>query len=263
MTGTVTHHLCWSEVRTQVWGGLIPRNLWKRSCARSQCTPWIRTMAVVGDNSRSNTKTGDKGAESCQRIRFTSSGTGFYTWWVFASGLSGHLHPFGPRKFIQKILIRTSLHLGIFSPGERDGWESAFSLPLIVFRRISVPSILAFPSGVESKRAPCFSSGRWLNLPKSSVKGNCGLSCVSPASQKQGQGQGRADGYPKILASLLNKAWVFLIGKDRYIVLSDNALPVNNELTTSRQGIGLTQNLMQKAFEVSQKGDSSNSSSFS
>lgn len=33
---------------------------WKRSYARSQCTPWIRT-AVVGDNSRANTKTGNKG----------------------------------------------------------------------------------------------------------------------------------------------------------------------------------------------------------
>lgn len=33
---------------------------WKRSYARSQCTPRIRT-AVVSDNSRSNTKRGNKG----------------------------------------------------------------------------------------------------------------------------------------------------------------------------------------------------------
>lgn len=147
-------------------------------------------MAVVGDNSRPNTKTGGKrGTESCQGVRFTSSGTGFYTWWVSASGLSGRLHPFGPRKFIQKIHIRTSLHLGAFSPGERGGWDSAFSVLPIVFRRISVLSVLAFPWGAESKRAPCFSFSRWLNLPKSSVKGNCGLKSVSPASQKQAQGK--------------------------------------------------------------------------
>lgn len=41
--------------------GLAPRNLWKRSYGRSQCTAWIRTMAVVSDNSRSNTKRGNKG----------------------------------------------------------------------------------------------------------------------------------------------------------------------------------------------------------
>lgn len=33
---------------------------WKRSYARSQCTPWIRT-AVVSDNSRSNTQRGNRG----------------------------------------------------------------------------------------------------------------------------------------------------------------------------------------------------------
>lgn len=33
---------------------------WKRSYARSQCTPWIRT-AVVSDNSRSNTMRGNRG----------------------------------------------------------------------------------------------------------------------------------------------------------------------------------------------------------
>lgn len=35
---------------------------WKRSYARSQCTPWIKTMAVVSDNSRSNTKRGNRGS---------------------------------------------------------------------------------------------------------------------------------------------------------------------------------------------------------
>lgn len=34
---------------------------WKRSHARSQCTPWIR-VAGVSDNSRANTKRGNQGS---------------------------------------------------------------------------------------------------------------------------------------------------------------------------------------------------------
>jgi hypothetical protein len=42
--------------------GLVLRNLWKeRSYARSQCIPRMKTMAVVTNNSGSNTKMHNKG----------------------------------------------------------------------------------------------------------------------------------------------------------------------------------------------------------
>lgn len=112
-------------------------------------------MVVVGDNSRSNTKIGNKGAVSCQGILVL-----LLLGLVFTHGkylLQDFLDIFihlALENSHRRYALELHLHHDTFSPGERDGWGSAFCLlpptprvqnASIVNSHISIMSQREFP----------------------------------------------------------------------------------------------------------------------
>lgn len=208
--------------------GLAPRNLWKRSYARSQGIPRIRTMAVVSDNPRSNTKRGNKGPCSAKesallllRLVFTHGEDLLQDFLdIFIHLALGNPH----RRHASEYCL---LH-GPFSPGEQRWLRQV--IPPKCSQECQCYPVSHFHD--KSRRVPCFSFGGWLSLLKSAVL------VVNVSLARREAKHGRAKGSED--TGITTKGGLGLLDRERHRHLSKRqySLSAHTESTISRQGTG-------------------------